>query len=421
MEKKLSVSIIGLGGRGGDTYGNLVNKDKDHFVINSLCDVKQSKLDRFGREFGVEENNLFDNEDDFFAKRRSDILIIATQDHDHVRHMMKAMPLGYDILLEKPITDKKSECNKLLRMQKKYGNKVLVCHVLRYAPAFVKAKEMLDSGIIGKLILINALERVTYWHQAHSYVRGNWRRREDCTPMIMAKCCHDLDLLQYYAGSECESVSSYGDLTYFKKENAPDGCADRCVDCKYQDTCPYSAKDNYVKRFEFSGSPADMWPYNIIADAPLTKEKLMKAITDGPYGKCVFKCDNDVVDNQIVNMQFTNGVRATLTMTAFTKDMGRRMVFFGTKGQLILDEVEDTIVYKPFDYTKENTVIDLSKVTDNGYGHGGGDYQLVKDLYDIVLGNKEQTTSLAHSVESHLMGICAEKSRLHKGKSVKVH
>lgn len=420
MAKKYTVAIIGIGGRGGDAYGALMNEAPEKFDIVALCDLKPDRLALFAERFGVAKENTFTDEKEFFEKRRADVLVIATPDADHIRHATYAFNVGYDVLLEKPISDKKEELEKLLDLQKKTGCKAFVCHVLRYAPAFVKIAELLDSGIIGKLVAIQALERVGHSHQAHSYVRGNWRRAEDSTPMILAKCCHDLDLLQFYAGSKCESVSSIGELSHFKAENAPEGATERCLDCPHADGgCPYSAKRQYYTVWKEIGCPEDVWPYNIIALAPLTEEKLLTALREGPYGRCVYHCDNNVVDHQITQMTFENGVKATLTMTAFTAGGGRRMDFFGTHGQLTLDEKTNSIYVGL--YCKDGETIALQDLTEKGYGHGGGDYHLVHTLYKILEGEVTGNTSLDRSVESHLIGIAAEESRLAGGKLIKVH
>ena len=419
MGKIYTVAIIGCGGRGSDSYGYLIDLDKEHFKIVSLCDIRQEWLERAAKRFGVPAENLYLTEEEFFQEKRADILLVTTPDACHVRHALKAFELGYDILLEKPITDDREECEKLLAAQKKYGRKALVCHVLRYAPAFLKVKELLDSGTIGSLVAIDALERVGSWHQAHSYVRGNWRNREECTPMILAKCCHDLDLLQYYANSKCKSISSIGDLAFFKAENAPKGSAKRCTDCAVEKDCPYSAKHIYIENWKIKGCPEDGWPFNIITGAPLTEEKLYKAIEEGPYGRCVFHCDNNVVDHQQTIMTFENGVKASLTMTAFTHTGGRRITFYGTYGEIILDERNCSIYVGR--YEKDPEIIDVSELNEKGYTHGGGDHGLIKQLYAMLEGEAEQTTSLEASVESHLMGICAEESRLQGGKLVIVH
>ena len=419
MDKLYTVAIIGCGGRGADSYGYLINLDKEHFKIVALCDLRQEWLENAGKTFDVPAENQFLTEEEFFQEKRADILLVTTPDNCHVRQATKAFELGYDILLEKPITDNREECEALLAAQKKAGKKALVCHVLRYAPAFLKVKEVLESGKIGRLVAIDALERVGSGHQAHSFVRGNWRNRKDGAPMILAKCCHDFDLLQYYVGSKCKNISSIGDLTFFKEENAPAGSAKRCIDCAVEKDCPYSAKHLYIQNWKNNGCPNDGWPYNILASAPVTEEKLMKAVTEGPYGRCVFHCDNNVVDHQQTIMTFENGVKATLTMTGFTYDGGRRYSFYCTLGQMVLDETEGKIFIGRYEQDPE--IIDINAISEKGYAHGGGDHGLVKQLYAMLAGNAEQTTSLEESVESHLMAIAAEESRLQGGKLVEVH
>ena len=409
-EKIFSVAILGVGARGGDVYGRIMASMPDKFKIVSLCDLKKERISFYGEELGVAEDARFQTEEEFFEKKRADVLIVATQDADHVRHAIKGFELGYDILLEKPITDSKKECKRLLKAQKKYGGKALVCHVLRYAPAFTKAYEILESGAIGKLVCIEALERVGYWHQAHSFVRGNWRSTKYTAPMILAKCCHDLDLLQYYAKSKCKSISSVGELSYFKPENAPEGAADRCVECKYADTCPYSAKRIYIENWHTDGDPSDTWPYNVVTQAPHDEEKIYEAIKNGPYGRCAYKCDNNVVDHQLTQISFENGVKASLNMMAFTKSGGRRIHFFGTVGELILEEDNETLTIRKFG--GENDVIDISTKNLGGYYHGGGDVMLIRNLYEVLSGTADGTTTLEASIESHLMGIYAEKSRI---------
>jgi predicted dehydrogenase len=236
---------------------------------------------------------------------------------------------------------------------------------------------------VGRLVAIQAIEQVAFWHQAHSYVRGNWRRAEDTTPMILAKCCHDLDLLQYYAKSPCESISSVGDLTYFKSENMPKGAAKRCLDCKYVEECPYSAKRIYINNWKSGGKPENLWPYNVLTPVlPLTEDALLDALKNGPYGRCVFACDNDVVDHQLTQMTFQNGVKATLTMTAFTSNGGRIMKFYGTTGEIDLDEEQGIISVKRFGTPTEK--INIADLNESGYGHGGGDFGIVSKLYEVV-------------------------------------
>ena len=421
MEKKIfTVAILGVGARGANAYGWQLNDAPDRFNIVSLCDIRPERLDIFGKKFNVPKEACFTDENEFFKEKRADLILITTLDNDHVRQCLKAFELGYDIMVEKPLTANKEECEALLAAQKKYGGKVLVCHVLRYAPLFLKAEEILSSGKIGKLVAINALERVAYAHQSHSYVRGNWRNNEISAPMILAKCCHDLDLLQWYAKSKCKSVSSIGDLAYFRPENAPEGAAKRCLDCKYVDSCPYSAKDHYIDRWHRDGQPSNTWPLNVIVNEPVTEEKLYEALKNGPYGRCVYHCDNDVVDHQITEMTFENGVKASLLMTAFTQDGGRRIHFHGTLGEIILEEQSDSITINLYEKHQQETY-STEALKEGGYGHGGGDIFIVRKLYEMLVGQSDVATTLEASVESHLMGICAEESRLKGGELVFVH
>ena len=419
MKKIITVAILGCGSRGVDSYGKYLAKD-ERFKVVSGCDIRQIKLDRMVEVFGIDRKDLFLDENDFFLKKRADVCIIATQDQDHVRHAIKALELGYDLLLEKPITFSKEECFKLLDAQKKYGGKVLVCHVLRYNPYYRKVYELIEEGKIGKLINIDALEQVAFWHQAHSFVRGNWRNSETTSPMILAKCCHDMDLLQWFAGSKFKSISSFGDLTFFKKENQPEGASDRCQNCKYKDTCAYSAEWDYVTFWKRCGSAPVWWPGNVVCtDSVMTEEGLRKAYENSPwYGRCVFACDNNVVDHQETNILFENGVTASLCMTAFTGEGGRIYRFHGTLGEIDLDEERAELQIKVFG--KDTETISFNKLGDMvTAGHGGGDLGIINSLYDTVVGKAPAQTALVNSIESHLMCIAAEESRLKEGEIVK--
>lgn len=419
MMRSFTVAVLGCGNRGAEAYGTLFFHSGGRFRILALCDVDPARLQKYGDRFGIAAERRFLDEEEFLREKRADLLVIATLDRDHVRQCLKALTLGYDVLLEKPISSDRAECEELLRAQRESGRQVFVCHVLRYAPAFVKAGQLLREGAIGRLIAIQALEQVAYWHQAHSYVRGNWRSREETAPMILAKCCHDLDLLQYYAASRCESLTSVGDLAYFTSENAPAGCAERCTECGLRKECPYSAERIYLDGWEKEGRPAQAWPYIQITNAnPITRAALEEAIGRGPYGRCVFICDNDVVDHQLTQITFENGVKATLTMTAFTAGGGRILTFFGTSGEIVLDEARDLIEVRSFGAPVEQ--IRISSIGELGSGHGGGDGGLIDGLYASLCG-APCGTSLEASLESHFMAFCAEQSRLAGGALVYVH
>lgn len=421
MEKVITVSIIGVGARGGEAYGRYMYRLKDKYKIVALCDVNKERLNKYGDAYGVEGKNRFSDENVFFEERRSDLILVTTPDKLHVRMAKKALELGYDILLEKPISDDANELDELAKAAKNSSSRILVCHVLRYTAMVRKIKELLDEGKIGKLVSVDQTENVVFWHEAHSYVRGNWRNRSVAAPMIMAKCCHDLDLLQYFVGDRCRSVASMGSLSYFKKENQPEGAAARCVDCRYKDDCQYSAKRIYIDEWKKIGCPPSSVPQIMVTDAyPVTEQALTQALTEGKYGRCVFDCDNDVVDNQTCIMQFENGVTATLKMEAFVKRGGRDIRFFGTEGELEVLEGRNTITLRR--YLEEDQVWRISEISEDMEGqHGGGDHGIVNELYDMLTSQKTPLkTALDASLESHYMAIAAERSRLNGGRLVEL-
>ena len=427
MKKVFTVSIIGCGSRGHYTYGEGMRKNcADQFKIVSVCDVDPEKIALAQKDWGIADENCFLDKQEFFKEKRSDALVIATQDRDHVKMCIRALELGYDILLEKPISPLEDELYELKKANEKYNRKVIVCHVLRYAPAFLKIKSILDSGEIGDVVCIDWLEQVTYWHQAHSFVRGNWRNDEETSPMIMQKCCHDLDLLQYYANSKCKTVYSVGDLSFFNQAHKPEGAASRCQDCKYIHDCVYSAERLYnqkrKKDFDWAFDKPDVdeaarqqgWPFNVVdLSRPITEESMRAAYGNNQYGRCVFDCDNNVVDNQTVVMQFENGIKATLTMTAFTALPGRKMTFHGTLGEVEMDEENNYIRISRYGHgTRFLSIKEILKEAINDtFGHGGGDLMLIKDFYKALAGEGDLGTTLDRSIESHLMALAAEKSR----------
>ena len=418
MNKRIyTVAILGVGSRGGNVYGTEMQRMPDKFKIVAICDTNKTKLTHYGDLFSVSEEMRFDGEEEFMREKRADILLICTFDNCHARQCIRAFELGYDVLLEKPVTARRDECEAIAAAQIKYSRRALVCHVLRYSPIFLKAAELIDSGRIGKLIYIDAAEPVNYWHHAHSFVRGNSSNTGRAAPMIISKCCHDLDLIQFYAKSRCETVSSIGGLTFFRSDNAPEGAAKRCTECTLINECPYSAKRLYIDRWHETGEPENGWPTSMLAVAPLTEEKLWTAIKEGPYGRCVFHCDNDAADNQTVQMQFENGVKATFSATAFNTNASRRYVFHGTYGMVEL--TADAVTLRI--YGGECETYPVEQMVRAGEAHGGGDLRLIESLYDEVSGSGHGATSLENAIEGYFIGIAAEESRLNGGACVRVH
>ncbi len=420
--KIVRIAIAGVGSRGKNAYGLELLNMKDRAKVVAVADIDPERLALAGDAHGVPDEMRFPSAEAMLAMPRlADAMLICTQDRQHVPHAVAALKKGYDVMMEKPISPKLEDLQEITKVARENGRRVVVCHVLRYTPFFQTIKKTIDSGVLGEIVSIQALENVRYWHQAHSFVRGNWRREEDTSPMILAKCCHDLDYLVWLCGKKCERVSSYGSLMYFKKSNAPGGAALRCTQgCKAKESCPYDAEKIYLTNKDTGILCGNVeWPIDVLAENP-TEEKIRHAIETGPYGRCVFHCDNDVVDHQIVNMQMEGGASLSLTMSAFTSIGGRTIKVMGTLGDLWGDMHENKIRIGVFG--KEPQVIDLGKEEKDFAGHGGGDRLLMEQFVDLMQGKEPDgtITTLETSVESHLVALAAEKSRLENGESIEI-
>lgn len=420
--KIVRIAIAGVGSRGKNAYGLELLNMKDRAKVVAVADIDPERLALAGDAHGVPDEMRFPSAEAMLAvPKLADAMLICTQDRQHVPHAVAALKKGYDVMMEKPISPKLEDLQEITKVSRENGRRVVVCHVLRYTPFFQTIKKTIDSGVLGEVVSIQALENVRYWHQAHSFVRGNWRREEDTSPMILAKCCHDLDYLVWLCGKKCERVSSYGSLMYFKKSNAPEGAALRCTQgCKAKESCPYDAEKIYLTNKDTGILCGNVeWPIDVLAENP-TEEKIRHAIETGPYGRCVFHCDNDVVDHQIVNMQMEGGASLSLTMSAFTSIGGRTIKVMGTLGDLWGDMHENKIRIGVFG--KEPQVIDLGKEEKDFAGHGGGDRLLMEQFVDLMQGKEPDgtITTLETSVESHLVALAAEKSRLENGESIEI-
>lgn len=420
--KIVRIAIAGVGSRGKNAYGLELLNMKDRAKVVAVADIDPERLALAGDAHGVPNEMRLPSAEAMLAMPKlADAMLVCTQDRQHVPHAVAALKKGYDVMMEKPISPKLEDLQEITKVARENGRRVVVCHVLRYTPFFQTIKKTIDSGVLGEIVSIQALENVRYWHQAHSFVRGNWRREEDTSPMILAKCCHDLDYLVWLCGKKCERVSSYGSLMYFKKSNAPEGAALRCTQgCKAKESCPYDAEKIYLTNKDTGILCGNVeWPIDVLAENP-TEEKIRHAIETGPYGRCVFHCDNDVVDHQIVNMQMEGGASLSLTMSAFTSIGGRTIKVMGTLGDLWGDMHENRIRIGVFG--KEPQVIDLGKEEKDFAGHGGGDRLLMEQFVDLMQGKEPDgtITTLETSVESHLVALAAEKSRLENGESIEI-
>ena len=406
---KVKIAIAGCGGRGRNTYGRMMNRI-DNGEIVAIADINPEALCATAEEFGIPAENCYNSAEEMLAvDKLADIMIIATPDDCHVSQAVAALDKGYHLLLEKPIATNEADCRRVLDAQKKSGKHVVVCHVLRYAHMYAKIKSLINEGVVGDVVTVNAIERVCYWHQAHSFVRGNWRNKAESAPMILAKSCHDMDIISYIIGKHCLSVSSFGSLSYFTEANAPEGSTDRCSTCPVRD-CKYNAYGFYLPLVHENET---VWPANILSPTP-DKEHIIEAIDNGPYGRCVYRCDNDVVDHQVVNMLFEGGVTANFTLTAFTATEGRALHIMGTEGEIRADMNGNFVRVMPFG--KDEYTIDIGKLSESSSGHGGGDMIMFADFINAVERGEAPRFELRQSIESHLIAFAAERSRVNDGK-----
>jgi predicted dehydrogenase len=402
---KISLALIGAGDRGMTAYAPYALSKPHEVEFVAVAEPDKQRRESFRQQHGISEEYCFTDYKELLDKPKlADAVLICTQDRMHVEPAMKALEKGYHVMLEKPMSIDPVECFQLGECAERYGRILMICHVLRYTPFFSTIKELLDKGNIGRLISIQHNENVGYWHQAHSYVRGNWRKSEEGSPMILAKSCHDLDIILWLAGSDCKRLSSFGTLTHFKAENAPEGAPKMCLQgCPAESECPYYAPKIYMTK-------NTGWPVSVIT-SDLSAEGRLKALREGPYGRCVYHCDNDVVDHQVVNMEFENEVTAVFTMCAFTNEMGRTIKLMGTEGEIRGHMEKNQIELIEFG-TSKKTTIDLNIGVDI-HGHGGGDEILFRDFINSVReGRTNALTSAKNSVQSHMMAFASERSRI---------
>lgn len=414
--KKLTIGFIGLGNRGKDAYLPEFAKFQNQVEIVAVADPDEAKRKDVARQYGIPENRCFTSGEELLKQpKMADALCIATMDQLHVAQAIPALEKGYDLLLEKPVSPSLAECRAIQEVAHRTGRRVVVCHVLRYTPFYKKVKELLERDAIGQVISIQAIENVGYWHQAHSFVRGNWCNSGSSSPMILQKCCHDMDLYLWLGGKTSKRVSSFGSNYYFNAEHAPKGSAKRCMDgCEAKEQCPFDAEKIYIQHPKIGIANGNTsWPNEVLALHP-TVENIYEAIQNGPYGRCVFACENNVVDHQVVNVEMTDGSTLNFTMCGLTEQNTRFAKFMGTKGELVADLSAKSITVHPFGQAEQ-----IVEVQTEG-GHGGGDAGIVAEFIDLMLGKPTSSslTSLDVSLESHYIALAAEKSRCEDGNCI---
>jgi predicted dehydrogenase len=402
---KLKIALIGAGQRGMG-YADFAFHSKEAEIV-AIVEPNEERRKIAAENFLVPEGMCFSSTEEFFHKGRvADAAIIASMDKDHYEQTMAALELGYDILLEKPISPQPRECLEIQEKAKQKGCRVIVCHVLRYTNFFTAIKNIIDSGELGRVISIQHNENIGNFHMAHSFVRGNWRRSDETSPLIMQKSCHDMDILTWLVGSKAKKISSFGSLRYFREENAPENSSDRCLTCTAAKDCRFDARKVYLPI-------VGQWPAGALT-ADQTREGIEKAITEGPYGRCVYRCDNDVCDNQVVLIEFENQVTVSFNLSGFTGRISRTIKVMCENGEIRGDDSKNIIEVTKFASNPADPIEQrFIEIAASQSGHGGGDSGLMEDfLQQLITPGDNSRSSVSQSVQSHMMAYAAEQSRV---------
>jgi predicted dehydrogenase len=380
--------------------------------------------------YGLRPDQCFETAEELAAGPQiADAVINGTMDQQHVPTSLPLLNAGYHLLLEKPFAVNESEMWDLLAAARKNDRKVMICHVMRYAPFSVAMKRCVARGDIGEIISVQTLEHVSYHHMAVGYVRGKWNRKDLCgSPMLMAKCCHDLDFITWMkSGIAPVRVSSFGCNMQFRPEKAPEGAGTRClVDCPIEESCLYSARKHYIdhpQRWSFY-----VWAGLEQMENPTIEDKIHSLKTDNPYGRCVWKCDNDVVDHQSVMIEFEDGSTATHNMVGGASKPMRSIHLVGTIGELQGVLHDSRFVLRHIDprpgheYSEEVIDVDVKGDMDGAFGgHAGGDGRLAADFIRFIRGEEPSIscTSIEDSIRGHLIGFRADVA-MEEGRVVEI-
>jgi len=451
MSQPLTAVLIGAGNRGYAAYGPYALAHPDEIRFAAVAEPHETRRARFAQAHAILPEHQFRSWEDLLAQRQvADVALVCTLDRTHIAPTVAALEAGYDVLLEKPMATTLADCVQLVQTAERTGRLLQICHVLRYTPFFSTLHDIVTSGRLGDIITIEHRENVVYWHIAHSYVRGNWRDSKIESPMILAKCCHDLDTLYWNLGP-CARLNSFGSLIHFRVENAPPGAPERCTDgCPVADDCPWYAPRLYLELIPLMHiarrSPATLerleatlalehpslanmarrlipsldtaldyrdWPVSVISE-DTSLETRRQALERGPYGRCVYRCDNDVVDHQTVNMEFENGATGVLFMHGHSHEESRTMRYDGTRATLrgkFVYGMDDSIEIHDHLTGHVERIVPRGPQGD-GSGHGGGDVGVMTGFVRAVRDPSTAQTTARESLESHLMAFAAEQARV---------
>jgi len=403
MTEPVDAVLVGAGSRGTFAYGQYALDHPDQMRFTAVVEPHAERRRRFAAAHAIPRQHQFESWEALYSRGQiGQALVNCTLDHMHLESTLPALELGYDVLVEKPMANAMESCVRLAEAAERRGRLLMICHVLRYTPFFSALHDVLASGELGDIVTMEHRENVVFWHMAHSFVRGNWRDSRAESPMILAKCCHDMDILFWNLGA-VRRLSSFGSLRHYRAENAPEGAPARCTDgCPVAGKCPWFAPRLYLR--EDTG-----WPVSVISE-DTSQEARLRALETGPYGRCVYRCDNDVVDNQTINFEFENGATGVFVMHGHSHLEGRTMRYDGTRGTLIGRFLHGAHEIEIHDHLTGRART-LNPSGDTG-GHGGGDEGLMAAFIDAVRDRSTGLTTARESLESHLMAFAAEEARL---------
>ncbi|KAM7412225.1 hypothetical protein PAMA_021935 [Pampus argenteus] len=414
MTSSVRVIVVGAGSR-GEIYSQFASIHPERMKVVGVADPRKFARTKLQQQHKIVDGNIFEDWRHIVEREKfADAVLICTPDRLHKEPAVAFAKKGYHVLLEKPMATTAEDCTAIVEACTQSDVMLSVGHVLRYDPLIHKIKELIDAGVIGDVIHIQHLEPVGFYHFAHSFVRGNWRNEAESSFALLAKSCHDIDLVHHWAGGRrCVKVSSFGSVSHFSKENKPPDAADRCLDCSIEAACPYSARKIYLDRVK---QGCTGWPVSVICPSSFPDiESVTEALRTGPYGRCVYECDNDVCSNQVVNMEFEGGVTAAFSMVAFTEEIcKRKTTVYGSKGELSYDGHEIRV----FDFlTQKSTTHTACSNAPRHFGmsgHGGADYHLMDAFISAVANNDPSLirSGPEETLLSHLLVFEAERSRL---------
>jgi predicted dehydrogenase len=395
--------VVGAGDR-GTVYSTFVQEHPHLGQVVAVADIDVTARQRFAQQHAIPPGRQFgDWREALASDTGANAVVLTTQDRLHTAPAVAFVAAGYHLLLEKPMAPTAAECREVVAAVERAGVHFAVAHVLRYTAYTRRLVGAIRDGAIGEVVGVQRLEPVGWWHFAHSYVRGSWRREAESSSILLAKCCHDLDWIRHVVGAPIESVSSFAGRFEFRAERRPQGAADRCLDCQVEPECPYSATRLYVGR----AAAGDFgWPVSVVTPEA-SRTAVIDALRQGPYGRCVYSCDNDVPDHQVVNLKLAQGRCCSFTMSAFTPFSARRSIVFGTRGWLVGDG--EQLEHVDF-VSGRRQQLALTPTTGR---HGGGDDALMRAFLTAVADDDPSAllTGPRETLETHLAVFAAERAR----------